>query len=1120
MENKLKKVYRAYAKAARSFDVHYDGSHEENHALQRVIEKHGLLKRQKQVQQNTDNTNDPLSIFQSNGPGAALEIHHYSDKTLGVSAIILAKIKELIELKGTNKSMGDINRCIQMLADPAYELPVEMMGDIVFKYLIDRLNRMSPQQKKSDDAEKLKKQVEHLEFMKKEIIQTENYTKRVAAVAGYLALCEDKEALSTDTRAIVSESLRDSSVAYSTMPVTSWMWRNPDYPYSCSRGFVERLEQGIAQHILSTSTNSAQLTDNMIQMQQSIFLDNPEISAKSKATSYLNILIKNTIINLEGDNLEEIKTRYCKYSPSSTLVGLQQLQVRVQETQTIPFDNQGKSALQQLSHKLFIKAIDLEVSCTETQTRKVTDDFKKDLKEQIDYLSETQHVRYDFSELKKKLIDPIDEAIQALCMGFPAEVLLFDGDENQYRAWLVRVIDDFLSQLMFVHNWEGFFSDNDPCLKSGYQQDTVNQHEQSLKNQEESILECWMAESEVAEPESVLFFLQHPSCHTTNKIKSALESVAEYVISDPKRLLQVDVRLWDSLVDVYLRSDAIKVQIEEEGDGVTRDKLIEVLIICGSNTQNSELQDAVLKEIKNYGIAWEDKLRMAIEYDFDVLIDQSMQIDIEIDAIADKLKQLLDAVLQSNQERVMKLLHDKAISIGIEDDNCRSMLHYMAMMRSFHYIPKGQDEPYLQNLITKKDSLDKSPLDLAIEANNEHAVTWMIEKSKKTTVDYTMIVRAIKNFSAASVVFKMIANNPALVNMKNRKNRKPLTHIAISDGRMDILNYLLNQGYGWSKRDAEGKSMIDIAIKHDQHEILGYLLCLMCKQGYESPDTDKWVRNAINADKPGILDTIFTNIPDYINSILLKNTTLLIYAINVSASFAVISSMVKNGAKVNTVNNDNQTPLHLSVMSGRVDLVKLLLRNGAVTNKQDTSIAKKYQPIITDIPNGLFSKEKKKDKALVALHYAALEMSMKSADEIINYERTRYGKVDSLYKETELGLTPLHYAIMKNDKDMVSRMLDEMDINKIAQFTVSIINTAVCYRNYDILCCILRLPNASILLQEKRKVRGVIERTKRQGHETEPVVEYLNRIYYIYTEGDQNIIEKCSKSACKTSRSI
>ncbi|MEC8977342.1 MAG: hypothetical protein VYC40_00335, partial [Pseudomonadota bacterium] len=629
MENKLKKVYRAYAKAARSFDVHYDGSHEENHALQRAIEKHVLLKKQKQVIQNTDNINDPLSIFQSDGAGAALEMHNYYDKTQGVSAIILAKIKELFELQVADHSICDMRLCIKMLIDAPYKLPIDKMGDIVFKYLVNKLNTMSPQQKKGDNAEKLKKQVEHLEFMKKEIIQTENYTERVAAVAGYLVLCEDNEALSTDTWAIVSESLRDSSVAYSDMPVTSWMWRNPDYPYSCTRGFVERLELGIAQHILSTSTNSAQLTDNMIQMQQSIFLDNPEISAKSKATTYLNILIKNTIIDLESDNLETIKSSYRQYSPSSALEGLQQLQAHVQKTQTIPFDNQGKSALQQLSHKLFIQAMKLEVSCTETQTKKVTDDFKKDLKEQIDYLSETQHVRYDFSELEKKLIDPIDEAIQALCMGFPAEVLLFDGNENQYRAWLVRVIDDFLSQLKFVSNWEGFFADNDPCLKSSYQQDTISQHEQSLKNQEESILECWMAESEVAEPESVLFFLQHPSCHTSNKIKSAIKSVAEYVISDPKRLMQVDIRLWDTLVNVYLRSDAIKVQIEEEGDGVTRDKLIEVLIICGSNTQNSELQDAVLKEIKNYGIAWEDKLRMAIEYDFDVLIDQSMQIDIE-----------------------------------------------------------------------------------------------------------------------------------------------------------------------------------------------------------------------------------------------------------------------------------------------------------------------------------------------------------------------------------------------------------------------------------------------------------------------------------------------------------
>ncbi|MEC8977732.1 MAG: ankyrin repeat domain-containing protein, partial [Pseudomonadota bacterium] len=530
-------------------------------------------------------------------------------------------------------------------------------------------------------------------------------------------------------------------------------------------------------------------------------------------------------------------------------------------------------------------------------------------------------------------------------------------------------------------------------------------------------------------------------------------------------------------------------------------------------TQNSELQDAVLKEIKNYGIAWEDKLRMAIEYDFDVLIDQSMQIDIEIHTITDKLKQLLDAVLQSNQVRVMKLLMDKAISLEIKDTNDRSMLHYIVMMRELCIIPKAESAPYLQNLITKKDSLGISPLELAIEANNEHAVIWMLKKCKKTTVDYTMIVRAIKNFSAASVVFKMIANNPALVNMKNRKNRKPLTHIAISDGRMDILNYLLEQGCDWRKRDAEGKSMIDFSIECEQYDILGYLLCLIYKQGYESPDTDKWVRNAINNDKPSILDAVFTNIPEYINSSLQKNTTLLIHAIKVNASFAVIRSMVKNGAKVNTVNNDNQTPLHLSVMSGRADLVKLLLNNGAVTNKQDTCIAKKYQPIITDIPNGLFSKEKKKEKALVALHYAALEMSMKSADEIINVERTRYGKVDSLYKETELGLTPLHYAIMKNDKDMVSRMLDEMDINKIAQFTVSVINTAVCYRNYDILYCILGLPNASILLQEKRKVRGVIERTKKQGQETKPVVEYLNRIYYTYTEGDQNIIEKCSNSA-------
>ena len=191
--------------------------------------------------------------------------------------------------------------------------------------------------------------------------------------------------------------------------------------------------------------------------------------------------------------------------------------------------------------------------------------------------------------------------------------------------------------------------------------------------------------------------------------------------------------------------------------------------------------------------------------------------------------------------------------------------------------------------------LNLSPFALAAKASGE------LESQTYTAPcnsgEENSLIGAVKNGDLRAVAWLLAYEEARLaLNIPDEKGNMPL-HLAVQGGNVGIVKLLLLKGAYVYEKNGEGKSPFEIALD----------LALLSSQ---------------HACLVAILN-------DYLSQSLFN-------ALN-SSRARLAEKLIEGGANVNVQNNEGDTPLHIAVMEGLLDIVKKLIAEGANVNAQNSA---------------------------------------------------------------------------------------------------------------------------------------------------------------------------------------
>ncbi|MFT4313583.1 MAG: ankyrin repeat domain-containing protein [Wolbachia pipientis] len=195
-----------------------------------------------------------------------------------------------------------------------------------------------------------------------------------------------------------------------------------------------------------------------------------------------------------------------------------------------------------------------------------------------------------------------------------------------------------------------------------------------------------------------------------------------------------------------------------------------------------------------------------------------------------------------------------------------------------------------------KDSTGYAPLHKAVFSRRFDEVKLLIDKGARVDVqdkhELTPLFYAVMNNDEKMIKFLVEIGN-ADVNLGKYNN--PLG-MAISLGRMELAEYLIDKGADINRQDNIGRTFLHKAAEGGNLAAVKFLV----EKGARLDVLDKW------------------------------NDTPLHVAANVKVNkghIEVVDYLVKNGADINLTHN--YTPIHLAITRGNLDMVKCLIDNGA-----------------------------------------------------------------------------------------------------------------------------------------------------------------------------------------------
>ncbi|WP_425384297.1 ankyrin repeat domain-containing protein [Wolbachia endosymbiont (group B) of Eupithecia inturbata] len=331
---------------------------------------------------------------------------------------------------------------------------------------------------------------------------------------------------------------------------------------------------------------------------------------------------------------------------------------------------------------------------------------------------------------------------------------------------------------------------------------------------------------------------------------------------------------------------------------------------------------------------------------------------------------------------IFQFLSDKETIVNTKDSSDWTPLHYAVYYNALDVVKflvnKGAD-------ISVKDKDSKTPLDLAAQENN----TSVAEFLKQTELDKKLLA-AVQDTGLNEV--KDLINQKANINAKDMYGWTPL-HFAASRNKLSVVEFLFNNNANINAKDVYGNTPLHVAAQYSSNlEIVKFLLDkdisginnitnngwtplhvaiqgnklntveLLLGRGADIEVRDIYNQTSLDlATRKGYLDIAGILKQVQLDRKLLtivesggfneakgliaqganidtndKNGNTLLYSAAEIGDLNLVKLLLDNGANIEAKNGEYQaTPLHGAVENYRIDVVKLLLNRGANVNAED-----------------------------------------------------------------------------------------------------------------------------------------------------------------------------------------
>ena len=220
-------------------------------------------------------------------------------------------------------------------------------------------------------------------------------------------------------------------------------------------------------------------------------------------------------------------------------------------------------------------------------------------------------------------------------------------------------------------------------------------------------------------------------------------------------------------------------------------------------------------------------------------------------------------------------------------------------------------------------------------------------------------------------------------------------HQAVGGGHKDIVSLLLNEGCPINVVDSKGRSVLHIAAQVGQIDMIE----MLTEQGLNvNIGGDKGWTPLHYAAACGQLESLHTLLRlggrKSMTKVVVNAGTPLHQAVG-GGHKDIVSLLLNEGCPINVVDSKGRSVLHIAAQVGQIDMMEMLTEQGLNVNIGD-------------------------DEGWTPLHYAAACGHLKSVLTLL-----RLGGRESMTKVASIYGTPLHQAVLKGHKDIVSLLLNE-----------------------------------------------------------------------------------------------
>ena len=220
-------------------------------------------------------------------------------------------------------------------------------------------------------------------------------------------------------------------------------------------------------------------------------------------------------------------------------------------------------------------------------------------------------------------------------------------------------------------------------------------------------------------------------------------------------------------------------------------------------------------------------------------------------------------------------------------------------------------------------------------------------------------------------------------------------HQAIAGGHKDVITLLLKEGCPLTTRDCNGVSVLHAAAQFGQEELIAYLIDCGLDANIEDDDGRTPLHLAVFNDQLGSVRALLRLGGRRSMAMIARGAgTPLHFAVG-QGNKDFVSLLLSEGCPMNTTITDGRTALHVAAETGQVDMIEMFVDHGLDVNIQEHG-------------------------GITPLHVAACENQLESARTLIELGGRR-----SMTVMGDTIASPLHQAVAKGHKDMVSLLLKE-----------------------------------------------------------------------------------------------